>query len=83
MTERETRIEVLATPHELLRAATGHPTVVGTADGQEVRLRIPTAEEYREAVQRGRQWHADNGLTAPDPPSDEQIARVIRPLDSS
>lgn len=80
MTERET-IEVIATPHELLRAAAGHPITVSTPGGQDVRLRLPTAEEFRAAVETGRQWHVDNGLTPPEPPSDEQIDRVIRPLE--
>lgn len=74
------RIEVLATAHELLRAATGHPITVSTPDGQEVVLRLPTVEEFRAAIERGQRWHEEHNLSAPPPPSDERIAELVQPL---
>lgn len=74
------RIEVLAIAHELLRAAAGHPITVSTVDGQEVVLRLPTVEEFRAVLERGQRWHAEHGLSAPPPPSDERIADLVAPL---
>ncbi|MBO4275098.1 hypothetical protein [Microbispora triticiradicis] len=76
----EPRREVLATPFELLRAASGHPMTLSTTDGEEVVLRIPTPEEYRETVDRAAEWFRENGLPIPDPPSDDVIRAVLRPL---
>lgn len=73
-------IEVLAVPRELLIAASGRPITVSTPDGTEVVLRIPTAEEFREANRRGREMVAGLGVDPPPPASDALIADIIKPL---
>ncbi len=77
--ERDTPV-VLATPFEMLRAAAGYPMTLSTLDGEEVVLRIPTLEEFRQALVRSKAWFEANNLSMPDPPSDEQIRAAIRPL---
>ncbi|MFI7042616.1 hypothetical protein ACIBI0_38565 [Microbispora rosea] len=82
MTENTTQTQrvVLATPFELLRAASGNPITVSTVDGEEVVLRIPTLEEYKSAVERSHEWFAAHGLEVPEAPSDDAIRAAIKPL---
>lgn len=73
---------VLATPHELIGAASGHTyrCIAPQVPGGSVMLRIPTLAEYRQGLAAGDLWHAERGLPCPEAPTDPEIMRVISPL---
>ena len=73
-------LEVLATPFEMLRAAAGHPQTLKATDGQEVVLRIPTVEEFKQTLTQARAWFEERHLPIPDPPTDAQIRAIVTPL---
>ncbi|MGI5493870.1 hypothetical protein [Microtetraspora malaysiensis] len=72
--------EVLATPAELLNAASGKPITVRTPDGDEVRLRIPTVDEYRAEEARACDRLYAAGLHVPTLPDDSLVRSILRPL---
>ena len=72
--------EIVATPLDLVRAATGEPMTVTTADGEDVLLRIATPEEFRRQVQRAAAWLENAGLPAPPPPGEHDIRTILTPL---
>lgn len=74
------RREVLVTPHELLRAAEGHAMTVQTVDGENLVLRIPTLQEFKRGIEKARASLEAKGLQTPEPPPDERLADIVRPL---
>jgi hypothetical protein len=77
-------LTVLATPAELMGAATGEAVAVHTDDPATiVRLRIPEREEYREIMRQARARMAERGMTLPPEPTDTQVDRVLRPLQAT
>jgi hypothetical protein len=72
--------EVLVTPHELLRAAEGHAMTVSTTDGEHLVLRIPTLEEFKRGIDKARASLEAKGLHTPEPPPDDRLADIVRPL---
>lgn len=75
-------IEVPVVVHELLRAATGHPIVVRTLDGQQVRLRLPTPAEALRLNEEARATVAAMiGRPVSGPAmTQEQAEQLCRPL---
>jgi hypothetical protein len=70
-------------PFELIRVASGHQMKVQTQSGVELWLRLPTPEEFKASMlESGAKLVAD-GLPAdclPPVPPDEEIERIVRPL---
>ena len=77
MRRQEDLPQVLATPFEMMRAASGHPITVSTLDGAEVCLRIPTADELAAKIAEAQAGMQDGG---PGMPSRAEIERFIAPL---
>lgn len=73
---------VLLTPAELMEAACGRPVIVRTSTGKLAEVRIPTFTEYRADEHQSRQRLAQRGVQLPPPPSDDQVMRILRPLQS-
>lgn len=59
----------LVTATELLRVAEGNPMLIVTSEGRSVLLRLPTAQEFRQAAAQ-----AGNEI------SEEEAARMVAPL---
>jgi DnaJ-class molecular chaperone len=72
--------QVLATPFEFVRAASGHPITVKDLDGEEVCIRIPTPDEMTELIRVAHEHLANRGVEAPPFPSPGQIESMVRPL---
>lgn len=75
--EPEPMLELLIVPFELLRVAEGHPNVCRLSDGREVRVRIPTYEEAREATELAR---ASLGIPEQDDIPEAALRAMIKPL---
>jgi hypothetical protein len=72
---------VIATPHDLLRAATGRPMDVVTDDGEGVLLRLATVDEVREQITAAREVLAEEGAAwVPPMPDDSTLRALVRPL---
>lgn len=77
--EREGMRVVRCLPHELIRAATGHPIVVSTAEGEEVLLRLATVDEFID-INRQALDTLPEGFR-PAPVTREKAEELVRPME--
>lgn len=74
--------EIPVIPHELMRAALGHPVTVRSLDGEQFLLRLPTAEEVQRFQQESFAVLAEQGVEVDLPPiSRERAQDLCAPLD--
>lgn len=74
---------VIATTFELLRIADGHPMMLGTLDGQEVCMKLASAEEFLEAQRRGIEHLRGLGIdrdSGPPPSTYAEAEELTRPI---
>ena len=77
--EREGLPVINPVPHELLSAASGHPIIVTTTDGNPVLLRLPTVDEFVAANLAAVASLPE--FCRPAPVSRESAEYLVRPLD--
>lgn len=73
--------EVPVIVHELMRAATGNPITVRTLDGDDVVLRLATADELLRFEQEARASLAERGIVVDHPSmSRDRAEELCAPL---
>lgn len=68
-------------PFELLRVAAGNTVTLSTLDGQEIQLRLPTADELLEQAHQAGERLAADGLPPGPGMTHEQAASLVHPVD--
>lgn len=76
--DREGMRVVRCLPHELIRAATGNPIVVSTADGEEVLLRLATVDEFIDINRQALATLPED--FRPAPVTREKAEELVRPM---
>lgn len=72
--------QVLLTNFELLRILQGHPRAARTSDGEEVTVRLPSADEFLEKSKEERAMKDQPGWSPPPPTTREKAEELTQPL---